>query len=166
MPMVRSGSCNFCGACCGAISAPQPANPWPASYPASIRLWSDAELERELPLWREMGLVRNAEGEVGYRTPHGMVTVGGVAYPYVWDGGWRKPENQECALLLPDPGDSTRPCALVGSELEHKWHAYCRDGSDGSGFPPKLMGEAQVVEWFKRHPKCSYEYVEALDGAE
>jgi len=54
---------------------------------------------------------------------------------------------------MPDPGDETRPCALVGTEHEHVWMITCKP------FPPDEFTEKQVNEWFENHPRCSFEYV-------
>jgi len=149
--LMRSGSCNRCGQCCGAISSPSPTNPWPRPWArGALQEWADDTLP---------SIVRLV-GEPVRSGVNSAILLDNKTYRVLWtDDGLCKDASPwgddsayspECPFLMDDPGNSTRPCALVGTNLENIWTEMCQPE------PPLEKTAAQVGKWQMRHPNCSY----------
>lgn len=148
MPITQ-GSCNHCGQCCGADGSPEQRNPWPGSWPEALANCIDEE---------KPGMVR------WLNRPYGKVKINGVFYYYIWISGvglctdlpkYGDPETYslECPLLMPDPGDGTRPCAIAGTE----WESYCNQ----ENMPSEVDPDDRLLDyWPVRHPLCGYYWEE------
>lgn len=115
----RSGSCNLCGECCGAGDGSVYGPPlrghqhlnnlYDADNPWHIRAFPS--------------VFQGAESNYGAVALPGMV----VHWAWIPDIGLctdlepygEPPYSPQCPLLMPDPGDGTRPCVLYG-----KYGAY------------------------------------------
>ena len=174
MAVVRSGDCNRCGQCCGASGSPQQKNPWPKSWPSSIRHWPMAAFESVWPHAALVGLAADpVDGTVTVVENSGNHNITGNKIYWIWISGsglCRDLEpygdlasySLECPWLLSDPGDGTRPCALVGTRFEDYWSIACDQGPNQGGIPPyEFESQVQVDQWFFRHPLCSFQYTEA-----
>lgn len=153
---VRSGSCNLCGACCGAGGNP---NPWPDAWREGYRTQDKANLN---PLVQIIGTPGHGD-PIGY-----AVRIGNTTYRGVWVPGagwckdsppWGNPDSyvEECPFLEDDPGDGTRPCALFGQPgpLGEFREAMC--GDDKSP-PPVMINVEWVQRWAADHPDCGYDW--------
>lgn len=172
MPFVRQGTCNLCGQCCGALSSPNSSNPWPRYWPQAMRNFTWEDFVTAMPHAEALGAKPTPDGKVdlsGLKLS-GNLNVGGHVIKFKiisGEGVVRVTQGQnyckECPFLLPDPGDGTRPCALVGTMYESWWTEVCDEGpADGRvGVPPFVIEtQEEVDEWFWRHPDCSFEYIE------
>lgn len=153
--MQRQGVCSHCGQCCGADGSPEQRNPWPRTWPEALRNWEKAYLEEQIPLFKVF--VHPSKGGELY----GRVRIGNKWYRWIWVPGhglcedlrpWGDTSSfsEECPLLMDDPGDGTRPCALVGTEYEYIWARLCQPE------PPMEKNVDEVAVWQSRHPLCSY----------
>lgn len=180
MPFIRTGDCNRCGQCCGADGSPRQHNPWPSNWPDA---WGSKSASRVIEMWPHAqflmsGLETNARETVKLKA-NGTIKITGQGagnYHYVWVEGQgfckdisAKHDGSgyslECPFLAPDPGDGSRPCALVGSREESKFTSLCQDGDirkgieNRTGLPPLVLDtQEQVDTWFARHPDCSFTY--------
>lgn len=153
--MQRVGSCNRCGQCCGAEGSPNQDSPWPDSWPESLATWQEARLLEEIPLFQL--LAHPAHGGPSA----GVAIVGGVQCYWIWVPGeglcadrppYGNPSkfHQKCPFLGDDPGDSTRPCLLVGTPFQWLFDAMCEIA------PPQELPPFKVAIWQDNHPGCSY----------
>lgn len=157
---VRIGSCNRCGECCGYPRSTDGGqnNPWPPSWPESIRNWTPESIETHLPILQFAANMVN--------TPNGNFTLTGHRCYWIWVIGhglctdlppYGDPSayDQRCPLLGDKQGDNSAPCRLVGTRYEPVWTAMCEP------VPPMQMEtQARVDKWFTKCPSCSYTYIE------
>lgn len=163
--MLRTGSCNRCGQCCGADGSPYQHNPWPRRWPRAVRNWHLADLVDQWPQALLFGTITKGDGTIGSTTDYGTtrITGGGPPRDYYWaivpDNGICKDisgahdgssYSLECPFLLPNPGDGTRPCGLVGTNEDNAFRVACEIA------PPMEKTAEEVVQWQMRHPLCSY----------
>lgn len=165
MAFNRSGECNRCGQCCGASGSPEQRNPWPGYWPSAFRTWSLDDINVSWPQSTMLGVTQLGEDLIGVETPTGFYRVQGIPYYYVWVPGHAVCKDTsvahdgssyslECPFLKDDPGDGTRPCALVGTQDDGAFKKACDDG-----IPPLVKDtQAEVDQWFQRHPLCSFIY--------
>lgn len=168
--MQRMGTCNRCGQCCGADGSPEQRNPWPSAWYSSasrcsFRRWQLADVLESKPILLLFNVLQKEDGSIGAPDPlYNSVRItgpGGGRYYYVWTPGHAicrdisaghdgSSYSLECPFLLPDSGDSTRPCALVGTNQDDIFRVACE--------PEPLMEKTaeQVTQWQQRHPLCSY----------
>ena len=148
--MQRQGECNLCGQCCGGEGGPQRCPPIP--FLNLNRATMEIALE-DFPLGRVVGV------PVGDQVRDGVslvVRVKGQTYNVAWVPGVGLVKGtvadhvEECPLLMPDPGDGTRPCALVGSRWQDIWDALCKDQ------PPIEKTQEMVERWAYWYPGCGY----------
>ena len=169
----RTGTCNRCGQCCGADGSPNQANPWPVNWYESHQRWSHASWESIWPYTVLFGIVPGSDGRPIKTQEYGQVRIvgqGGGRYYYVWvDGRPCKDTSAghdgtshslECPFLKDDPGDGSRPCALVGSQDDGARHKFCRP-EERPEPPPNydIWDDRSVDQWQTDHPNCSYEFV-------
>lgn len=167
--MQRQGMCNLCGQCCG-TEGPYQRSPWPTPwYPLSTepcwRHWQVDDLIEISPILSIFGMTGVGEDTIGIPEPVGSYRVKGKLYYYVWVPGHSVCKDTsaahdgnswsfECPFLMPDPGDGTRPCALIGSQDDGTWKKECEP------YPPEVSSAERVAEWQMRHPDCSYTWIE------
>lgn len=165
MMMIRIGECNKCGQCCGAEGSPNQDNPWPESWPESLRHWSLDDVKKMWPQSVMFGITQLDEGLVGYRSSTGSYRIKGTLYYYVWIPGHAVCKDTsiahdgssyslECPFLGDDPGDGTRPCVLVGTQDDGAFKKACEPQ------PPLQKSAEMVVLWQEWHPLCSYTWSE------
>lgn len=165
--MIRTGSCNQCGECCGAVTAPNPMSPYPKNWIEALRTWS---LDDAVTICPQLGMfgITNQGDLIGYSDPAGKYRIGGSQYYYVWVPGvgcckdistqhngssW----NTECPFLLDDPGDGSRPCALVGTGDDGARKKFCRPEEHAEYVPENdIWDDRSVAQWEADHPNCSY----------
>lgn len=167
--MQRQGTCNRCGQCCGAEGSPHQRNPWPSTWPGAFRNWQLVDLIAVWPQALLFGVISKVDGEIGPDTDYGTtrITGGGAPrdYYWVWIDGYSVCKDTspghdgsayslECPFLLPDPGDGSRPCGLVGTGQDNSFRVACE------GEPPEYKTVDEVTQWQTRHPLCSYTWVE------
>ena len=163
--MLRQGTCNRCGQCCGGIDAPNARTPFASTWWQSVRHWSLDDVNEMCPQLTMFGLTQVGEDTLGVESNHGSYKVQGKNYYYVWvDGlGIQKDisaahdgseYNCECPFLLPDPGDGTRPCALVGTNDDGAYKKWCENE------PVSPRSAKLVAQWQAFYPACSYTWVE------
>lgn len=156
--MYREGTCNRCGQCCGAEGSPNQDSPWPNSWPDSLRTWNPSLLAAQAPIFVLVG--NPSEGA----SRSGAAIIAGFRVRWIWVEGHGLCKNvppygnlaiysEECPCLKPDPGDGTRPCALVGTPFEPIWTQMCQSA------PPLEKTPEKVVLWQSWHPLCSYTWV-------
>lgn len=162
--MLRQGTCNRCGQCCGAPGGPDRRTPFDRRWPDTINRWEMADVTEMCPFLSMFGLTGLGEDMVGLESPTGNYRVQGVRYYYVWvpdlgvqrdtsaahDGSEYEPE---CPFLLPDPGDGTRPCGLVGTNDDGSYKLWCEQE------PISPRSEENVAEWVWSFPGCSYTWI-------
>lgn len=172
MPFQRIGKCNLCGQCCGAEGSPEQDNPWPKNIVRNRRKMSYTDFMKIWPQGLLLGVRENEQGlsEIGEQSGEAKIHGGsGGKYPYVWiDGRPCKATTDgsehslECPFLKDDPGDGTRPCGLVGTKHEPFYYVSCHD--EVNGIPPNIVAFQENVDaWFRRHPLCSFEYMELTE---
>jgi hypothetical protein len=61
----------------------------------------------------------------------------------------------ECPFLADDPGDGSRPCALVGTP----WESVYLDKCFPEG-PAMFYDQQSLDQWESDHPLCSHSWVE------
>ena len=164
MAMIRQGTCNRCGQCCGAPGGPDRRTPFGKSWPDSLRHKSLDDINVMCPQATMLGVTMTAEDIVGVEEPVGSYRVQGTNFYYVWvdglgvqrdtsaahDGSSYEPE---CPFLLDDPGDGTRPCGLFGTNDDGAFIRWCEAD------PTFPRSEKHTVEWQWRYPGCSYTWV-------
>jgi hypothetical protein len=110
--------------------------------------------------------------EIGYSQAYGSYRVRGTLYYYVWVPGVGcctdtsvahdgSSYSAECPFLEGDPGDGSRPCALVGTGDDGARKRFCRPEERES--PPANYDEwdeRTALQWQADHPSCSYVFVE------
>lgn len=157
----RLGECNRCGQCCGAPGGPDRRPPFCRLWYWSLRHWSLDDVNELCPQLSMCGLTQIGEDTLGVESAYGMVRIQGKPFYYVWvqgvglcrdssaahDGSEYEPE---CPFLKPDPGDGTRPCALVGTNQDGAFKKWCEQE------PTYPRREELVQEWIWRYPDCSY----------
>jgi len=160
--MIRQGSCNRCGQCCGADGSPEQDNPWPDTWPEDLRNWQEGDITSSFWIFQVIFQVIKHPKYGG--SSSGTMRVGGKNYRYIWVLGhglckdrppWGNTASfsEECPFLMDDPGDGTRPCAFVASPpFDVVWEHDCQPA------PPMQKTPEEVVIWFARHPECSYRY--------
>jgi hypothetical protein len=169
----RTGSCDQCGECCGSNG----------SYPTSIgweavRSWSLDDVSESYSLWTLFGLGYNPQVEqIEPESSEGFHRVRGTPHYYTWkelrSGKGHLPckdispahdgsqHNTECPFLLDDPGDGSRPCALVGSNDEGARQRFCRPETRPEYVPENdIWNQRSKEQWEADHPNCSYVFVE------
>lgn len=157
--MIRQGACNRCGQCCGAEGSPYQNSPWPDCWPGAYSTWDLDYLQLKIPIFALSGSPAHGGASAG------AILFNSMVYRWIWvpDHGLCKDEmpygdpsafSEECPFLMPDPGDGTRPCALVGTVAEPIWQQLCEPEPTIEKTPEK------VTQWQERHPLCSYTWVE------
>lgn len=173
MAFIRQGTCNRCGQCCGADGSPNQANPFPSDWPEALRKWSLDDAVQELcPQLGMFGLQNLGGGSDEIGVPeaykHGGYRVKGKQYYYVWITGQgcckdTSPGHDgsqyslECPFLLPNPGDGSRPCALVGSQDEGAYLKFCYPEG-----PESFPNQRSLDFWLADHPLCSHYWIEEV----
>lgn len=162
--MIRTGTCNRCGQCCGADDErPQHLKwpPWPDTWPDDVRTWSINDINEYIPIFRLTGHPELGGGQYGDNR------CGNETCRWVWgmEGGLFKNESPwgdranrniaECPYLSVDNAASSRPCALEGSEHQAVFDVMCTPDK----YPPLEMSEDQVLTWLTYYPRCSYVWV-------
>lgn len=168
MPFQRTGTCNRCGQCCGADGSPNQANPFPSNWPDALRHWSLDDINELCPQLSMCGLSQLGEDLVGVPPGDevGLFRVTGKPHYYVWVPGAALCKDTsaahdgssyslECPFLANDPGDGSRPCALVGSNDDGAYLKFCYPEG-----PLEFATQAMVDQWQTDHPLCSHDWVE------
>jgi len=157
MPFQRQGTCSRCGQCCGADGSPNQANPWPKNWPEAIHAWEPTARPAIVQLVGNPG-----DGDpIGY-----AIRLGNKTYRSVWVTGvglckdvapFGDPSNYslECPFLVDDPGDGSRPCALVGTAAEPVYQDRCYPEG-----PEFFYNQQSLDQWEADHPLCSHTWVE------
>jgi Fe-S-cluster containining protein len=163
---TRSGDCNHCGECCGSNGQYNTTETW-----EEHRFWEPSDVTEHLPLWTLFGLGYNPQEEmIQPESDTGFYRVKGVQYFYEWtllpSGKGHvpvKPGTTECPFLQDDPGDGSRPCALVDSQDEGARTKYCRPEERPE--PPQdydIWTQESKDQWEADHPNCSYLFIEIV----
>lgn len=184
MPYLREGTCNQCGQCCGAVTAPNPASPFPVNWWQALRKWSLDDVNANYPHLSLMGFGQVGQDTLGVTTPvnqagkkAGRVRAGNTWFYFVWDttrtggeipfkdtslGKDGTSHNQECPFLKADPGNGSRPCGLVGTNDEGARQKWCRPETHPTDYVPAndIWQDFAVAQWQTDHPSCSYVFVE------
>lgn len=167
MTWIRQGSCNRCGQCCGADGSPNQLSPWPKNWPEAIRNWQYTDFATVMGQAGVVGLQANIQnGTVEKVEDYGQFNIKGKKIQWRWvpNNGLCKnltpPEDpdtwsHECPMLLPDPGDGSRPCALVNTKHEWMYTASCFPEG-----PLQFRTAAEVDQWTTDHPLCSHSWIE------
>lgn len=153
--MQRQGTCNRCGQCCGAAGSSEQDSPWPDNWPDGLRNWLQETIETSFPILKLIGNPHFGGAESG------VFNVRGKKCYWIWVKGHGlckdlppygdlSTYSEECPFLLPDPGDGTRPCVLVGTQYRAVWDVMCQNQ------PPMEKTSEEVAVWQARHPLCSY----------
>ena len=165
--MLRQGMCDFCGECCGTVGN----TAYVSNWPEALRTWS---LDDAVSVCPQLGMfgIENQGDRIGYSQPNGQYRVRGTLYYYVWipDIGLCKDTSAahdgsffdtECPFLLDDPGDGSRPCALVGTGDDGARFKFCRPEEHPTDYVPEndIWDDRSVTQWQADHPNCSYEFV-------
>ena len=166
MRLIRQGECNRCGECCGGSGK---APPWPASYLNGKLRWKLEDVQAYWPHVELIGVSQAEDGRIVVTTTSGQIRIRGNRYDWEWDDvGWVRPGTNECPLLQLDPGDGTRPCALIGTQYEQYKDASCGDGVQLQGYPQFVYEDddtftayEKLEDWMEEYPSCSYTYEEA-----
>lgn len=171
MAFNRTGTCNRCGECCGYPRATDGGqnNPWPLSWPDSVRTWTLEVLGTELPMFRATG-----HPALGGRQS-GNFRIGNNTFRWCWAQGGGlatdvAPYNDggatfdiRCPLLMAKQPDGTVPCGAYGQTqtlpgstqtFHQMWEKLCEPTP-----PYKFETQSQVDNWFINCPSCSYVYV-------
>lgn len=170
MAWIRQGTCNRCGQCCGAEGSPNQASPFPKNWPVALRHWSLDDINAICPQLTMLGLSQIAEDLVGVPAEKrtGLYRVGGKPCYYTWLNDGQGPPvkdtspghdgssySLECPFLKPDPGDGSRPCALVGSKDDGAYRKFCEPEA-----PERFDEQVQADRWAADHPACSCTWIE------
>lgn len=151
--MKRSGDCNQCGQCCGADGSPEQKNPWPRGWPGTLRTWKKENLPTLFELVKHPSLDATLRPDESFnldsKSYYGIWIPGSGLCKDLPPYGDIKTYSVECPFLIDDPGNETRPCALVGTR-DSIWEEMCQP------VPPIEKTEEQVTKWRIRHPLCSY----------
>lgn len=162
----RTGVCSNCGQCCGSNGL-QPTN----AGVETINKWSLDDVSESFNLWMLFGLGWNPQTEtIEPESPTFSYKVKGKTYTGVWfnNGRWtvpqKSPTNVECPFLMDDPGDGTRPCALVGSQDEGARTKFCRPEENPEYVPERdIHSQRSMERWVMQHPLCTYMFIERPD---
>lgn len=151
---IRTGTCNMCGECCGypRITDGGQNNAWPNDWPESIETWEEDYKEEKCPVFKITGHLKKK----------GTITINKNSLKWVWiqgqglckdtgKGTW----DQRCPFLSKKLSDGTVPCLLYGTSKHEVWQKYCNEVP-----PEKFDTKAQVDNWFKNCPSCSFIYEE------
>ena len=164
--MLRQGTCNRCGQCCGAEGSPNQANPWPKNWFEHHRNWKFEDFESEWAYAPLFGVGRGNAGKPVKGREHGFTTVpcpGGQPRRFHWtwqDGRPCKDTSQahdgsehslECPFLMDDTGDGSRPCGLVDTVREDAYIQVCYPEG-----PETFHNQESVDQWMSDHPLCGY----------
>ena len=168
MAFLRQGPCYRCGQCCGAEGSPNQANPFPRNWPEALRKWSLDDAVNDLCPQLGMFGFGNLGDEIGVAPENrtGYYRVGGKKKAYTWVTGEgcckdTSPQNNgssyslECPFLEPDPGDGSRPCALIGTNDDGAYLKFCYPEG-----PERFETQVMVDQWQTDHPLCSHDWVE------
>lgn len=170
MTFIRQGECNRCGQCCGAEGSPNQANPWPKNWFEMHQAWDHDHFASVWPYASMFGVAANASGKPEKQQEHGNFRInvqGGQPRRVYWtwvDGRPCKDISSshdgseyslECPALMDDPGDGSRPCALVGSMQEEFYQRVCYPEG-----PERFHDQRSVDQWTSDHPMCSYTWIE------
>lgn len=171
MAFLRQGDCNQCGQCCGAEGSPNQANPYPRRWPEAIARWSLDDANEVCPQLTMFGIVNQGD-LIGYDSPTGNYKIRNDRYYYVWVPGSGcckdtsvahdgSSYSLECPFLEDDPGDGSRPCALVGTQDDGARLKFCRP-EERPEPPPNydVWDDRPVTQWQADHPLCSYTWTE------
>ncbi len=153
--LKRIGECNMCGQCCGAIGSPNQGGPWSSSWPTAFDSWDDESTRKSFPLIELIVLPKYGGGAGG------KVIIADKEYAYEWvpkESLCKSSDNFECPFLGGNPNEDIRPCALVGTQYEYIWRNACYPQ------PPLEEMELFAKKWFENYPKCSFKYVEDING--
>jgi hypothetical protein len=172
---TRSGDCLHCGDCCGGNNTPPTNTGW-ETIPGSLD-----DVSQSHNVWTLFGLAWNPVTEwVEPEATEGFHRVKGVQYHYTWRHEWKvnkghipckdlsgdssgSPFSWDCPFLMDDPGDGTRPCALVDSPDDGARKQMCRPEERAE--PPlnyDIWTQSMVDDWNELHPKCTYTFTEIV----
>lgn len=170
----RSGACAWCGQCCGANGdSPFPRPGWEA-----VRYWSLDDINESYPLYPLLGFGQGGDGQVGPQEINGNYKIKNKRYYYTWTSTGRGTQPYkdtsaahdgssylpECPFLDDDPGDGSRPCALMGTGDDGAVRKYCRPELRPEP-PPNydIWPDYLVQQWQNDHPDCSYTFEEIVE---
>ena len=169
----RTEACDHCGDCCGSNGMHNCSLGWEV-----LRTWSLGDVAESYNLWTLFGLGWNPVLErIEPEADYGSYKVRGKNYYFVWQelrpGKGHLPckdtsaahdgssYSVECPFLQDDPGDGSRPCALVGSQDEGARIKFCRPEERPDYVPENdIYDERSKLQWEADHPNCSYVFVE------
>lgn len=169
----RTGTCNNCGDCCGGNGL----HNCSLGY-EYVRTWSLDDVSESYNMWMLFNLVQNPQTEqIQPETDHGLTRITGKPYYWVWvelrPGKGHLPckdtsaghdgssYSVECPFLKPDPGDGSRPCALVGSVDEGARWKQCRHEESPEYVPENdIWSDDSKQLWVEQNPNCNYTFVE------
>lgn len=168
MTFVRINDCNRCGQCCGADGSPNQASPWPEKWLESHAKWDADVFESVWPYAQFLGIGK-AQGKPFLQDDFGSVKFKGGGNPreyfYTWINGRPCKDisvnkdgtsySLECPLLKGNPGDTVRPCGLVGEKWENFYQQVCFPEG-----PEQFQTQEQLDQWRADHPLCSHDWVE------
>ena len=169
----RTEACDHCGDCCGANGQHNTGLGWEV-----LRTWDLSDVAESYNLWMLFGLGWNPQlEEIEPEASEGFHRVRGTPYYYTWQelraGKGHLPckdtsaahdgssYNTECPFLKDDPGDGSRPCALVGTGDDGARFKFCRPEEHPIDYVPEndIWDQRSVDQWQADHPNCSYEFV-------
>lgn len=152
MRYKRTGKCNLCGECCGFPRATDggQSNAWPLSWPESLAGLTKEDKDKVAPVFRITGNVNKS----------GIHRVGKKSFPWEWvkeqglckvlkDGS----HDIRCPFLSDKQEDGTVPCGIYGTRFHSVWEDYC------NLVPPEYFEQAQLDNWQKNCPSCSFVFV-------
>ena len=135
-----SSACTRCGLCCG-MAHPDTGlvvPPFPPGIGTNMRTWLTDDIVASFPHSALVGAYpTDPDGKPRPQYYTGNKRINSGPYPsfrikWTFDGGWHKPTNMECPCLVDDPGDGSRPCALIGSIYESLMSDVGQCGPDGA----------------------------------
>lgn len=143
-----------------------------SNWPEALRTWALDDAVSVCPQLGMFGIVQQGD-QIGYSQANGSYRVRGTLYYYVWISGVGlckdtsaghdgSSYNTECPYLLDDPGDGSRPCALVGTNEDGARFKFCRPEEHPTDYVPEndIWSDESVAQWQADHPNCSYTWVE------
>ena len=170
----RTQPCNQCGDCCGGNGVHNTSRGW-----ESLVGWDLADVAESYNLWTLFGLGWNPVLErIEPEAENGQVKYGPNRYYFTWKevrpGKGHVPckdtsaahdgssYSVECPFLEDDPGDGSRPCALIGTGDDGARWKFCRHEEHPTDYVPEhdLWDERSMLRWEADHPNCSYVFVE------
>ena len=170
----RQGTCNQCGDCCGSNGD----SPFPKFGFARYAGWEINEVLEHNPLMAFFGLGMVGDS-LGVEDLEGNYRIGPTRFYFAWRDAYGKgiipckdtsaahdgsTYSVECPFLLPDPGDGSRPCGLVGTNDDGARQKYCRPEERPDYNPINdLWRDKFAAQWQEDHPNCSYTWEDVTE---